>query len=744
MPPSIPLSCTTRFAVASVALTPCSFDAALQASDGPLSLPRPGVGTAVDSRLHGTARQPLELSYEIQPGGSTDAAMATSAHVSHTDGAPQIAFRGAGRTAASAKPHRPKDSFIQGGRAGRAAALAAAIMGWGALVAPASAQTSGPSTDDAFGFRAGIEQFGLYSESQARGFDLTRSNAYRIDDAYFVRAAALSDTIIENVAVRLGVGAARSATPSPTGVVGYRLKSTDEARRRLALGYRNFVSPFMEADVRGAAFAGDVGFAGGVLLQPDITYQDGVKGRSADVGGIARAQLGDRLRLTGFGSTSEVAFDGNYAFIPRGTGLPPVLDNQVNLGAPYARLQATLSSAGVLADWSVTDATRMYLSAFHSERSQDEADFTLLAIGDSLDDGGQATLFRTPSTSNMSTAFEARADHLLHAGRITHVFNLAARMRRSDNRNVGGTPFGLGRVSLHEPDYGPEPEFIAPLGRIEDSTDQDTVAAGYRAQVGDRWEIRAGSALTRQQRTVRPIEGPVTTEDVTSALPYASVVWIHSPALTLFGSYVKGLEDSGAAPPSAANRNEILAPVVATQSELGFTHRWGEAVVLSASVFDISKPVPGIDADNVYRFLGNVRHRGGELTLAANVGPASRVLAGVTAFDARHDSGSVPAGISDRLAFVRLEHRLSTKSSLNALLNHRSGQWVGGRPDLRTSAVSTLDLGMRHAFALAGHSASLTATAVNVLDEREWIGTAGGVLLRNGPRTFRVSLSVDF
>jgi hypothetical protein len=45
---------------------------------------------------------------------------------------------------------------------------------------------------------------------------------------------------------------------------------------------------------------------------------------------------------------------------------------------------------------------------------------------------------------------------------------------------------------------------------------------------------------------------------------------------------------------------------------------------------------------------------------------------------------------------------------------------------------------------VAGRNAALSATAANILDEREWIGTAGGVLMRNGPRTFRASLAIDF
>lgn len=168
----------------------------------------------------------------------------------------------------------------------------------------------------------------------------------------------------------------------------------------------------------------------------------------------------------------------------------------------------------------------------------------LYAAGDrdSLDDGGQATLFRTPSTSHVSNAFEARAEHLLRADRMTHIFSLAARMRRSDSQNVRGTAFGLGPVSLHDPEYGPEPGFTPPVGRIEDSTDHDTVAAGYRAHVGDRWELRAGRAVTRQQRSVRPIDGPVTDDDGTFVLPYASVAWVQRGSTPIARTRCRGTQ----------------------------------------------------------------------------------------------------------------------------------------------------------------------------------------------------------
>lgn len=52
--------------------------------------------------------------------------------------------------------------------------------------APAFAQTDTNAVGnavDAFGERVGIEQIGLYSESQVRGFSLSTTGSYRIDGA---------------------------------------------------------------------------------------------------------------------------------------------------------------------------------------------------------------------------------------------------------------------------------------------------------------------------------------------------------------------------------------------------------------------------------------------------------------------------------------------------------------------------------------------------------------------------------
>src|SRR5262245_33437820 len=102
-------------------------------------------------------------------------------------------------------------------RKGEAALGVAGLVAACVAVAPAAAQDNAVrSAVDAFGERAGIEQAGLYSESQVRGFDLNDSGAYRIDDAYFNRAASMDDTVLSGAGVRVGVNAARLDYPAPS------------------------------------------------------------------------------------------------------------------------------------------------------------------------------------------------------------------------------------------------------------------------------------------------------------------------------------------------------------------------------------------------------------------------------------------------------------------------------------------------------------------------------------------------
>ena len=142
------------------------------------------------------------------------------------------------------------------------------------------------SAVDAFGERVGTEQSGLYTETQVRGFDLNDSGAYRIDDAYFGRAAALNDPVLAGVGVRVGVNAVRLAYPAPSGVVNYRLRAAGPVNElRLGAGARDFGTRVLQGD--GSFRAGDFSLAGGFIWRQ---RRPGLRrGRGQRLGNYSRA-----------------------------------------------------------------------------------------------------------------------------------------------------------------------------------------------------------------------------------------------------------------------------------------------------------------------------------------------------------------------------------------------------------------------------------------------------------------------
>ena len=80
------------------------------------------------------------------------------------------------------------------------------------------------------------------------------------------------------------------------------------------------------------------------------------------------------------------------------------------------------------------------------------------------------------------------------------------------------------------------------------------------------------------------------------------------------------------APANTVNRGYILPAAISRQSELGLRFPISGGPTLIAWLFDLSKPLLGIDARGAFGFLGTVRHRGAELSVAGPLTPRLSVV----------------------------------------------------------------------------------------------------------------------
>jgi iron complex outermembrane recepter protein len=618
-----------------------------------------------------------------------------------------------------------------------------------AVASTAASQDSAvESAADAFGERVGTEQSGLYSESQVRGFDLNDSGAYRIDDAYFSRAAALNDPVLAGVGVRVGVNAVRLAYPAPSGVVNYRLREAGPVNQlRLGAGWRDFGTKVFQGD--GSFREGDFSLAGGFVWRPLWRLNGGSEGRGLDVGGVGAWQIAPEQRLRAFGTLYHREYDGDYAVIPAEAGVPPSLEKLHQYSPSWAESRALNSNLGVLYDARFGDFT-LDLAAFHSVFDIDRTDYTLISAA--ADGRASATTFRNPDRTKTADSAEVRVGRLLEAAGFTHLTTVSLRGGRTTVDLTSNLAIPLGIFDLRE-ENPPDAMEIAWFGtRGKDTVEQVTASAGYGLAWSDRVQLRFAIHETRYDKDVLSVAGMRTQGASDARLYNTSVIVSLTDRTAMFGSWVTGLEEAGVAPTSAINRDEVLPPVEAEQFELGVRHAITPALTFIGAAFDVSKPTNGFRADRSFGLVGEVRHRGIEGSIAGQIGARTSVVVGAVAFEPKVTGplvdagvvGSRAAGISHRIVNANIERRLGDSWSVDASVSHFGERWADTANTFKTPAVTTFSLGARSRFVLAGRRAEFRVLASNLTDVEGYLAAPTGLLAPIAPRTVRALLTVTF
>ena len=605
------------------------------------------------------------------------------------------------------------------------------------------------SAADAFGERIGTEQSGLYSETQVRGFDLNDSGAYRIDDAYFSRAAALNDPVLAGVGVRVGVNAVRLAYPAPSGVVNYRLREAGPANElRLGVGLRDFGTRVIQGD--GSFRDGDFSVAGGFVSRPLLRLAGGNEGRALDVGGVGAWEIAPDQRLRAFGTMYQRRYDGDYAVVPAESAVPPSLESLHQYSPSWADSKALNSNFGVLYDAQVQGFT-IDLAAFRSIFDIDRTDYTLISVDS--DGHASATTFRNPDRAKRADSAEARVGRQFEAGGLSHLATVSLRGRRTIVDLTSNLAIPLGTFDLRDDDL-PAEGLEAPWSgtRGEDTVEQVTASAGYGVAWRDRVQLRFAVHRTRYDKEVLSIAG-VRTEGISETTLYnTSAIVSLTDRTSVFGSWVTGLEEAGVAPTSAINRDDVLSPVEAEQFELGVRLAMTPELAFIVALFDVSRPTQGFRSDGSFGLVGEVHHRGIEGSIAGQLDAKTSVVLGAVAFQPKVtgplvDAGVVgarAAGISHRVANVNIERQLPHRWSVDAGLSYSGERWADTRNTFKTPAVTTSSLGARHKFEWVGRPAEFRVLASNLTGAKGYAASPSGVLTPIAPRTVRAMVTLTF
>lgn len=359
--------------------------------------------------------------------------------------------------------------------------------------------------------------------------------------------------------------------------------------------------------------------------------------------------------------------------------------------------------------------------------------------------GARARFGTGPLTHQLTVAADGYWDH--NPGGYAFKDELATNLYR---------PVALAPLTPAYPD--PDNLYV----REDDRT--SVVLADVVSALGGRVSVIGGARAQRIQSSSRePGTGALqgAAYDRRKLTPSVALLVKPAPRLTLYANYVEALQTGPTAPAGTANADEVFAPVVAKQREVGAKVDLG-AAGLTLAAYQITQPsgVTTVEGE-VSRFGvdGEQRNRGLELNVFGTVAPGLRLLGGLSDIDARQvrtdDRDGDGRGDADGRRAVgvpRVQVNVGGEWDVPAVagvtLSTRALYTARAAVDAaNTQAIpawTRVDMGARYGFTLTGRALVARLNVENVADRNYWASALGGALSIGAPRTVLASLSVDF
>ncbi len=606
---------------------------------------------------------------------------------------------------------------------------------------------------DAFGERIGLEQTGIYSESQMRGFDLSTAGAYRLEGHYFLREWALPDTIIDGVSSRVGINVVRQDFPSPSGVVDYRLKSAGPGAKRLSVtaGVKEFGAKFANFDGAISEADGRYGLAGGLIVTPEIRYFNATHGHGTSVGAVPYVTLGDRGRVRGLISFERASYNGEFAFQPREDVLPPRLP-LLNFGVNAARVHRKSWNAGFLAEYAVASDWLATGTLIYAGNQKTPSDATILAVTQTT---AAVSFLHTVRQRNQSLAAEGTLRRTFVTGTAAHTLIAAFRAGDANATNASRPALAAYSINLFSPTFNDVPVLDAPASKADASSRQRSWSVMYQGSYRDLLEVRGGLHRTSYYKSFALLPSRPNERMKDQTLYNLSAVVVVNRRIALFAATVRGLEESGVAPQSAVNQYEVLPPVIAKQFELGAKVEIAPNLTLNAAAFDVQKQIPGFASNGVYGLVGTDRHSGVEASLAGRVLDSTSIVVGGVLMRPRLSGGAVglsnqaersPPNVSAHTGLLSVNHRLSQLRgvSLDFRLTWQSPRYVTVANTYRVPGFADLAVGFRYELPTRSAPTYLRFVVSNLLSNRPYVIGAPGLVVQRGGVTARATVQMDF
>jgi iron complex outermembrane recepter protein len=640
---------------------------------------------------------------------------------------------------------------------GRLLAVAACLI---AAVADAERAQDNAITaaEDAFGLTVGNQAIGLYSMTDARGFSPQQAGNLRIEGLYFDNASSyVGMCTARAVAMRIGITAQRYSFPAPTGIADLSLNVPGDKVGLSAVLTRG---PYEEASLLlegEAPLSEQLGGSACASYNKGFAPDQARRSENTSVGAVLRWRPAAQTEIIPFWSDMT---GGQREVLPvvyaDGVSTPPLFDARRLAAQSFTSYGWRTTALGVLVrqsfgtDW----VLRAGLFRASEQDRQSDVEEYLLQPPPAAERSVYHVLDLLPPLTSTSTSGEVRL--IRHFGGDRHDRNVDFSVRgRSADHAYGGDEllcYGITTLDSGPPAAAGDP-CGTPLGPSSvDETRQVDVGAVYE----ERWKgvgsVGIGLLKSHYRRTVRAPDGASEYSLATPWLANLRFTVDAGAAVTFYGSYLQGLEDSALAPFSASNRGQPPPATHTHQVDGGLRYAPADRFSLVLGAFEIRKVYFNLDATNTYTALGTVRHRGLESSLAYGGGGLT-VIAGAVWLKPHVDrvlpepgaTGSVPLGPVPLTLSLNLDYAPERLQPFAASVQlGRISERVATLDNQYTlPPLTTVSAGLRYESKVRSHPFSVRFDALNLTDARGLHLTQVAQVVPEFGRRFMLSIAVD-
>jgi iron complex outermembrane receptor protein len=630
-------------------------------------------------------------------------------------------------------------------------AAAAALLSSTSAWAQRTTDNATTQSKDAFGKKVGDEQIGIYNPGDVRGFSAVDAGNTRIEGLYFQQQANPTDRLIEGSTMRVGISAQGYPFPAPTGIADYALrKPGDKTLASVVLRYGPFDAQVGQLDLSVPIVDKRLGVQAGIGYYNDNQHFGGTP-QYLSLGTTTVWRPADNVVVMPFWSSIHTnSQEAQTLVFTAGDYRPPRVKRGVFAGQPWATYEGVNWNTGLIVKAGVAGFD-IAAGAFRSiSHDQQNAIDLLLGV---TPDGRAADRLVIIDRGNTfgATSGELQVSRHFDEGDRRHTFIATVRGRDQRRRYGGSDAVSLGPTVWGEQDYKPRPDLV--FGeKTRDHVQQTTFGLGYQLKWLEVGEFGLGVQKTDYKKDVITPSGALPESKSSPWLLNANAAIELTDDFVVYGSYARGLEESPVAPDRAINRDEAPPAFKTEQKDAGI--RWAVTPNLSAiaGVFEITKPYFNLDQANRFRQLGQLRHRGIELSVAGQVAQGLNIVAGTVFLDAEVtgelvDAGIIgkkPVGAIERHSIASIDYRFpNSPFSIDAFFEETGERIANVKNTLVVPPRAVLALGGRYRFKIGKSNALIRAQVGNVFNNYGYGVGGSGFFVYNLPRRLSVTLTTD-